>query len=59
MITHHIETFDHLYQAQAPLRYTTLQPGYDFAAVDKLCAQLRVDALPEDYIALYRWKNGQ
>ncbi len=54
-----IQEFDRLYQEQAPLRYTTLQPGYDFAAMDKLCAQLHVDALLEDYVALYRWKNGQ
>ena len=54
-----ISEFDHLYQEQAPLRYATLQPGYDFAAVAELCARLQVDSLPKDYIALYRWKNGQ
>lgn len=54
-----IQEFERLYQEQAPLRYATLQPGYDFAAVDALCARLQVDSLPEEYIALYRWKNGQ
>ncbi len=58
-ILHLIQEFDCLYQEQAPLRYATLQPGYAFAAVDELYARLQVDALPEEYIALYRWKNGQ
>ncbi|MBN1919830.1 MAG: SMI1/KNR4 family protein [Anaerolineae bacterium] len=54
-----IQNFDRLYQEQVPLRYATLQPGHDFVAVDELCARLQVDSLPEEYIALYRWKNGQ
>jgi cell wall assembly regulator SMI1 len=54
-----IQRFDRLYRERAPRRYATLQPGYDFAAVDELCARLPVDALPEAYVALYRWKNGQ
>jgi len=54
-----IGEFDRLYQEQAPRRYATLQPGYAFTAVNELRARLQVDALPEEYIALYRWKNGQ
>ncbi len=59
MMAQLIQEFDRLYQEQAPLRYATLQPGYDFVAVDALCARLQVASLPEGYIALYRWKNGQ
>jgi hypothetical protein len=52
-----IKEFEHRYQEQALLRYATLQPGYAFAAADELCARLQVDSLPEEYIALYRWKK--
>jgi hypothetical protein len=51
-----IQRFDRLYRERAPRRYATLQPGYDFAAVDELCARLQVASLPEAYVALYRWK---
>jgi cell wall assembly regulator SMI1 len=58
MITQRIQEFDRLYREQAPLRYALLQPGHPFTARAPLYAQLRVETLPEEYIALYGWKNG-
>lgn len=53
-----IVEFDHHYQRQAPQRYLQLRSGLEDRDLQGLAEKLGLEALPSDWIALYRWKDG-
>ncbi|WP_314034170.1 hypothetical protein [Xanthocytophaga flava] len=50
--------FDLLYQQVVPLRYARLSSGIDRVIIESTLKSFGILAIPEDFFALYGWKNG-
>lgn len=50
--------FDSLYNREAPIRYKLFNVGSEITT-DVLIKKFKVSSIPEEYVKLYNWKNGQ